>query len=65
VLPPGKVAAGEHACRFVREAEAASALNYPGVVTIFAIGSEDGADFIVMESLGGRSTVRIRYGKKD
>jgi len=52
-LHPEKARDAEPRRRFFQEAQAASALNHPNIVTIYDIGSENGIDFIVMEYVNG------------
>ena len=55
VLPEKALANAEREARFVQEAKAASALNHPNIITIHEIDTVDGATFIAMEYVDGRT----------
>jgi serine/threonine protein kinase len=55
VLPAEKLSDPARRARFFEEARAASSLNHPGIVTIHAIESAEGLDFIVMELVPGKT----------
>ena len=53
VLPPGLAQDEERRARFIQEAQAASALNHPNIITIYDIGRVDGSDYMAMEFVEG------------
>jgi serine/threonine-protein kinase len=57
-LPAGKVADGERKRRFLLEAQAASRLNHPNIVTIHDISEDNGVCFIAMEYVAGATLER-------
>jgi len=54
ILPREYATSQEHLRRFEQEARAASALNHPGIVTIYEIGQHDDIAYIAMELVQGR-----------
>ena len=61
VLPKSFSADADRLQRFVQEARSAAALNHPNILSIFDIGEEQGAPYIVSELLEGQ-TLRERIG---
>jgi Tol biopolymer transport system component len=62
VLPAAYAPGDERVRRFEQEARAAGALNHPGLVTIFDVGTMEGSPYIVMELLEGE-TLRDAIGE--
>jgi Tol biopolymer transport system component/tRNA A-37 threonylcarbamoyl transferase component Bud32 len=63
LLPPERVADPERKRRFVQEAKAASALNHPNIVHIYELGEFEGAQFIAMEYVEGKTLDQL-IGRK-
>src|SRR3954453_440759 len=64
VLPKSVVADADRRRRFIQEAQLASALQHPNIVTIFDIGcSADGSDYLAMERIVGRTLDAVIDGK--
>src|SRR5579871_743516 len=55
VLPAKMSADPERRRRFIQEAQAASALNHPNIITIYDIVSEGDAQFMVTEFIAGQT----------
>jgi len=64
VLPADKVADPDRKRRFIQEAQAASALNHPNIITIYDIDSAGSTDFMAMEYVEGKTLDRLipRHG---
>src|SRR5271168_4670381 len=55
VLAPGRTRDPERRRRFIQEAQAASALNHPNIITIHDILSETEMQYMVMEFVSGKT----------
>lgn len=55
LLPPGLARNEERRARFIQEAQAASALNHPNIITVYDIGREGDTDYIAMEFVDGQT----------
>ena len=64
VLNAAALADPDRKRRFVQEAQAASALNHPDIVTIYQIGTEGTTDFIAMEFVTGRSLDQVLHSHR-
>ena len=63
VLPVSFSADRDRLQRFAQEARAAAALNHPNILSIFDIGDENGAPYVVSELLEGETLRdRLRSG---
>jgi serine/threonine protein kinase/tetratricopeptide (TPR) repeat protein len=63
VLSDRELADAESKARFEREARAISALSHPHICTLFDVGSQAGAEYLVMEYLEGETLAdRLRAG---
>ncbi|MFN7938682.1 MAG: protein kinase [Bryobacteraceae bacterium] len=60
VLPAALAHDSDRLARFELEAKAASALNHPGILTIFDIGQQDGSVYLVCEFIEGQTLREAR-----
>jgi serine/threonine protein kinase len=59
VVEPSLAADPEYAKRFEHEAQSASALNHPNIVTIYSVSEQDDVTFITMELVQGQTLRRF------
>jgi Tol biopolymer transport system component/predicted Ser/Thr protein kinase len=64
VLPPDKTSDPERRRRFLHEAKAASALNHPGIVSVYDVRTVEGQDVIVMELVEGETLEQLLARKR-
>ena len=63
ILPEAVAQDEDRVRRFIREAQAASALNHPNILTIYEVGESNGHHFIATELVAGE-TLRQRLKKE-
>src|SRR2546423_14363805 len=49
----------DHSRRFIKEAQAASSLNHPNIITIYDILSDEDSEYMVMEFVAGHTLTEI------
>src|SRR6186713_2911387 len=59
VLPGDTSGDAERQRRFLREAQSASSLNHPNIVTIYEVGEDEGTTYIAMELVDGMPLDRL------
>ena len=59
VLPAGMSADPARRRRFVQEAQAASGLNHPNIITIYDVVLEQETEFILMEFVAGKTLLDL------
>src|SRR5512143_3283276 len=63
LLPPGLLIDASARRRFRKEALALARLSHPNIVTVYDVGEQDGADYLLMECVPGESlATRLRSG---
>jgi serine/threonine protein kinase len=63
-LPDELAAHQEHMRRFIQEAKSAAALNHPNIAQIFEIGKHNGADYLAMEYVEGKTLRQLLTHRK-
>jgi serine/threonine protein kinase len=63
ILSPLRTATVEHRLRFEQEARLIASLSHPSICALYDIGKENGADYLVMEYIGGE-TLSERMGRR-